>query len=52
MTKRSLFAELSEGFQALTAEREGKVTLRKHAIDSPPAPQVTTEKLVNITQIP
>jgi putative transcriptional regulator len=29
MKKRNLFAELSEGFDALTAEREGKLTLHK-----------------------
>lgn len=27
--RRSLFAELKEGMDALAAEREGKVTLRK-----------------------
>ena len=28
MTRRDLFAELTEGFDALRAEREGKLTLR------------------------
>ncbi len=28
MTKRNLFAELSEGFEALADARAGKVTLR------------------------
>ena len=30
--KRKLFAELTEGFDALKAEREGKRTLRTHAV--------------------
>ena len=29
MTKRDLFAELAEGFDALESEREGKLTLRR-----------------------
>ena len=29
--KRNIFAELTEGFEALAAEREGKITLRTHA---------------------
>lgn len=28
MTKRDIFSELTEGFEALKAEREGKLTLR------------------------
>ena len=31
MTKRDLFAELAEGFEALKSEREGKLTLRRVA---------------------
>lgn len=31
--KRSLFAELKEGFDALKAHREGKRTLRTHAVE-------------------
>lgn len=33
--RRSLFAELKEGMDALAAEREGKVTLRKIAATMP-----------------
>lgn len=31
--KRNLFDELSEGFDALKSEREGKLTLKQHTID-------------------
>jgi putative transcriptional regulator len=34
-TKRSLFAELMEGMDAMKAQREGKVTLRTHAVALP-----------------
>ena len=30
MTKRDIFAELTEGFDALEASRTGKLTLRQH----------------------
>jgi len=32
--KRDLFAELKEGFDALAAARQGKRTLRTHAVES------------------
>lgn len=50
MTKRTLFAELSEGFEALAAEREGKITLRKHVVEMAPAPQITAEELVQLRE--
>ena len=34
-TKRNLFAELMEGVDAMKAQREGKVTLRTHAVAIP-----------------
>jgi predicted XRE-type DNA-binding protein len=36
MGKRNIRAEIIEGFNALKAEREGKITLRKHAVESKP----------------
>lgn len=45
MTKRNLFAELTEGFDALEKAREGKLTLREHAVDVLAAPEVTAEEL-------
>lgn len=46
--KRDLFAELSEGMTALAEEREGKRTLRTHAAEFKPAPEVTPRELVRV----
>jgi putative transcriptional regulator len=43
MKKRHLFAELTEGFEALKAEREGKITLRKVKVTRNPSPEVSPE---------
>lgn len=48
--KRKLFAELNEGFDALAAEREGKLTLRTHAVEYKPAPEITARKLVRVRE--
>ena len=39
--RRDLLAELSEGMEALAQAREGKRTLRTHAVEFKPAPTVT-----------
>ena len=46
--KRDLFVELSEGMTALAEEREGKRTLRTHAVEFKPAPNVTPRELVRV----
>lgn len=46
--KRSLYAELKEGFDALAKEREGKVTLRTHQVTDLPAPEVCAEDLIDL----
>lgn len=48
--KRNLFAELTEGFDALQAERQGKVTLKQHTVEINPAPVVTAEEVVQLRQ--
>jgi len=48
--KRNVFSELTEGFGALKAAREGKLTLRTHAIKRKPAAAVTAKELVSIRQ--
>jgi len=48
--KRNVFAELTEGFDALKAQREGKLTLRTHAVDKKPAPVVTAKELVRVRE--
>ncbi len=48
--KRGLFAELSEGMTALAEARRGKRTLRTHAAEFKPAPEVTPRDLVRVRQ--
>lgn len=43
--KRSLFEELSEGFEALKDGREGKRTLRTHVVKAKPAPNLSAREL-------
>ena len=45
---RDLFAELSEGMQALAEARHGKRTLRTHAVEFKPAPKVTPQELIRV----
>ena len=48
--KRVLLDELDEGLQALAAERQGKRTLRSHAVEWKPAPEVTPRQLVELRE--
>lgn len=48
MTRRDLFAELSEGFDALCAERKGKLTLRHVNLDLSPAPPMTPSEIMGL----
>jgi putative transcriptional regulator len=45
MKKRQLFGELTEGFEALAAQRAGKRTLRTHAVALKPAPTISAREL-------
>lgn len=45
MKRRNLFAEIVEGFDALTDARVGKQTLRTHEVEINPAPDVTADEL-------
>lgn len=45
MTKRDIFAELMEGFDALADAREGKTTLRTSEVEYKPAPEMTPENV-------
>ena len=49
-SKRDLFAELTEGMSALAQAREGKRTLRTHAMEFKPAPGVTPKELVRVRE--
>lgn len=46
MTRRNLFAELSEGFDALESSRNGKITLRQYPAKLDPVLDVTAEELI------
>jgi putative transcriptional regulator len=48
--KRDLFAELSEGMMALAEARQGKRTLRTHAVEFKPVPQISARELVRVRQ--
>jgi putative transcriptional regulator len=48
--KRDVFAELSEGMAALAENREGRRTLRSHAVEFRPAPAVTPRELVRVRE--
>lgn len=50
LPKRDLFAELGEGVEALALAREGKRTLRTHAVGIRPAPRVTPTELVRVRE--
>ena len=50
MAKRNVFAELTEGMTALAESREGKRTLRTHAVEFKPAPRVTPKELIRVRQ--
>lgn len=48
--KRELFAELGEGMTALAEARQGKRTLRTHAVEFKAPPEVTPRELVRVRQ--
>lgn len=46
--KRSVFAELSEGIDALADERMGKRSLRTHHVELLPVPAVSAGELIRL----
>ena len=48
--KRRLFDELSKGISALTEARQGKRTLRTHAVEYKPAPKITPQEVVRVRE--
>ena len=48
--KRNLFAEISEGFDALAKQRLGKTTLRTVEVVAKPAPEVSADELKAIRE--
>ncbi|PKO92379.1 MAG: transcriptional regulator [Betaproteobacteria bacterium HGW-Betaproteobacteria-10] len=50
MKKRNLFAEISEGFEALAEERTGKRTLRTVEVETKPVVEVSASELVALRE--
>ncbi len=50
MKKRDVFAEIVEGFDTLKAQREGKVTLRTHAVVMQAPADVTADEVLALRQ--
>ena len=50
VAKRDLFAELTEGVEALAASRKGKRTLRTHSVKYKPVPKVTPQELIRVRE--
>ena len=48
--KRDIFAELTEGFDALKSEREGKLTLRTFKAESKPAPVLSPQEVLQVRE--
>jgi len=48
--KRDLFTKLSEGMVALAEARQGKRTLRSHAVEYKPVPKVTPRELIRVRE--
>ena len=46
--KHDLFAELSEGFDALAEQRTGKCTLRTHTVKAKAAPRISARELAKL----
>ncbi|MFN2428143.1 MAG: helix-turn-helix domain-containing protein [Candidatus Binatia bacterium] len=49
-SKRSLFAEISEGLEALSDARKRKRTLRTEVVEYRPAPELAPEDLIRIRE--
>ena len=49
-TNRDVFLEMVEGFSAIGAARDGKRTLRTHAVPIRPTPTITPEQLVQVRE--
>jgi putative transcriptional regulator len=48
MTKRNIFDELKEGFDALAEQRKDKLTLRTHTVRHQATPTMTSEEVAAV----
>lgn len=46
MKKRDLFAEMMQGVSEMSAQRQGKITLRQYSATDKPVPTVTAQEIV------
>jgi putative transcriptional regulator len=50
MNRRDIFAELIEGFDALKAEREGKLTLKRVSLSPLETPEVESQEIIDLRE--
>jgi putative transcriptional regulator len=50
MIKRNLFAEITEGFEALVEERAGREALCTHEVEWLPAPSVNAAEIIAVCE--
>ena len=50
MKKRNLFAELTEGFEAVDAQRKGKLTLRSVKLKHKVVPDMSAQDVVDVRE--
>lgn len=48
--KRDVFSEIVEGFDALAAERQGKLTLRQVQVESRPVPVLEPQEVLAVRE--
>jgi putative transcriptional regulator len=48
--QRNIFSELTEGFDALKSQREGKVTLRTFKAQTKPAPVLSPQEVLQVRE--
>lgn len=48
MTKRDIFAELTEGFEALKEQRTSKRTLRTHDVELKPEVEIKAAEIISL----
>jgi len=48
MTKRDIFAELTEGFDALKEQRTGKRTLRTYEVQAKPEAEIQAAEIISL----
>ncbi|MGQ0709630.1 MAG: helix-turn-helix domain-containing protein [Rhodoferax sp.] len=50
MKKRDIFSELTEGFEALKSQREGKLTLRQVQVRAKPVPTLNPHDVLAVRE--